>query len=144
MGDVEVFVPADLPLSLEAVIDEVAGQKILSDFPLLVQGGNDQDFGMGAVHGEGALNGGGKRLVIHTLMGNIEIRKLDSPILSELRRRQEMYWSRWQALEGNLLQQNLHNLQHARQIRIERQQRELCSRSGCGNPWRGKSGIETE
>jgi hypothetical protein len=125
VGDVEVFVPADLPLSLEAVIDEVAGQKILSDFPLLVQGGNDQDFGMGAVRGEGALNGGGKRLVIHTLMGNIEIHKLDSPILGELRRRQEMYWSRWQALEGNLLQQNLHRLQHARQIQIERQEREL-------------------
>jgi len=125
VGDVEVFVPADLPLSLEAIIDEVAGQKILSDFPLLVQGGNDQDFGMGAVRGEGVLNGGGKRLVIHTLMGNIEIHKLDSPILSELRRRQEMYWSRWQALEGNLLQQNLRNVQHPRQLRIERKQRRL-------------------
>jgi DUF4097 and DUF4098 domain-containing protein YvlB len=124
VGDVEVFLPADLPLNVQATIDELAGQKIVSDFPLSVQGGDDQDFGLGALRGEGALNGGGKRLVIHTLMGNIEIRRLDTQVLSHLRQRQEMYWSRWQGLEDNILQRHLLDLR-ARQMQVEDQQRNL-------------------
>jgi hypothetical protein len=124
VGDVQVFLPTNLPLDIEAVIDEAAGHRIFSDFPLTVQGGppdDDQDFGMRTVRGKTALNGGGKALVIHTVMGNIEIRKLDSSTLNHLKTRQQEYWNGWQQREKNRVEQEVLKLQR----RLQRQQRDF-------------------
>lgn len=74
-GDIEVFLPPDLPLTIDAVIEMATGHKILTDFPLEIQGG-DWRMDESTVVAHGALNGGGQLLRIRTVGGNIEIRKL--------------------------------------------------------------------
>ncbi len=95
VGDVQVFLPVDLPLNIDAAIEEAFGHKIVSDFPLRLVGGNEE-FRHRPQRGEAALNGGGKILRIRTVMGNIEILKLDSPVLKQIKMRQESLWERRQ------------------------------------------------
>ena len=94
VGDVQVFLPPDLPLNIEAVIDEAAGHRIFSEFPGLdIQGAREPlIFGTGRVRARCALNGGGKALMIHAVTGNIEIHRLDSQVLDRIRQRQQLYW----------------------------------------------------
>jgi hypothetical protein len=77
LGDVFVYVPGDLPLTIDAVINGAAGHKILCDFPLSIEG-EKEEFAPSTIRGHGALNGGGEVLKIRTVAGNIEIRKLDA------------------------------------------------------------------
>ena len=125
VGDVQVFLPADLPLNIEAVIDEAAGHKIFSDFPLTVHGAGESVFGTGRVRGRCALNGGGKELTIHTVMGNIEIRKLNSVVLNQLKQRQELYWKNFQVREQQQMQEMLRRLQRVQQVEMQRLQDEI-------------------
>lgn len=94
-GDVEVYLPADLPLTIEATIDSAAGHKILSDFPLKIEG-DEKSYYPTTVRGHGALNGGGVVLRIHTVSGNIEIRKLSPAAVRKLQQRQSSHWRHWQ------------------------------------------------
>lgn len=94
-GDIEVYLPADLPLTIEATIEQAIGHKILTDFPLKIEG-EEQVFREGTVHGRGQLNGGGQVLRIHTVSGNIVIHKLDAQLLEQLQRKQEELRQRWQ------------------------------------------------
>ena len=88
MGDVQVYLPASLPLTIDAAIEMAAGHRILSDFPLNIQG-EDQEFDQREIRGHGALNGGGQVLRIRTVNGNIEIRKIDSRTIEQLKMREE-------------------------------------------------------
>ncbi len=97
-GDIRIYLPAELALNIEAVIDMATGHRIVSDFPLQIQG-DVQDFATTKVRGAGALNGGGEVLLIRTVAGNIEIRKLNAQTLERLRAPQESYWKRWQERE---------------------------------------------
>ncbi len=94
-GDVQVFLPPDLPLTIDAAIDEAAAHNILSDFPLRIEG-SQEDFAQRSLRGQGNLNGGGKVLRIRTVAGNIEIRRLDPGVLEQLKQRQQSFWKRWQ------------------------------------------------
>ncbi len=96
MGDVQVFLPPDLSLTIDAAIEMAAGHRILSDFPLEIQG-EQAEFVEGEIRGRGALNGGGEVLRIRTENGNIEIRKLDSQTLNQLKERQDADWNRWES-----------------------------------------------
>jgi DUF4097 and DUF4098 domain-containing protein YvlB len=111
VGDVRVFLPPDLPLDIVAVIDEAAGHKISSEFPFTVHGQGDAPFGSGTVRGRCALNGGGKELSIHTVTGNIEIHKVDSQILNQIRQRQQLFWMNWQGREERRMQEEMQHLQ---------------------------------
>jgi len=91
MGDVQVFIPADLALTVDAAIESGAGHEILSDFPLVVQGSGEGSCDREIV-GRGKLNGGGEVLRIRTVNGDIEIRKLDSQALERMRERQNAEW----------------------------------------------------
>lgn len=93
-GDVEVYLPSDLPLTIDALIQNAAGHKILSDFPLQIEG-SQPAYRFGTVEGRAALNGGGALLRIRTTAGNIEIRKLDASLLERLQQRQNSLWKRW-------------------------------------------------
>lgn len=95
VGDVQVFLPPDLPLNIDAAIEQAFGHKIVSDFPIQVQG-EEENFRHRSQRAEAALNGGGKVLRIRTAMGNIEIHKLDPRMLEELKARQEAFWKVWQ------------------------------------------------
>jgi DUF4097 and DUF4098 domain-containing protein YvlB len=97
-GDVLVYLPADLALTIDAAIDVAAGHEILTDFPLQIQRGKD-NFVLRTLRGSGDLNGGGKVLRIRTIAGNIEIRKLDPRNQEELKERQDSSWKRWEEKE---------------------------------------------
>ncbi len=87
MGDVQVYLPPDLPLTIKAAIAQAFGHKIVSDFPLHIQS-EQESFRQRSQSGEAQVNGGGDLLRIRTVMGNIEIRKLDPRTLEELKKRQ--------------------------------------------------------
>jgi DUF4097 and DUF4098 domain-containing protein YvlB len=95
MGDVFVYLPVDVTLTVDAAIDAAAGHKIVSDFPIDIQG-NKEEFCRTTIHGRGSLNGGGEVLRIRTVAGNIEIRKLDAKGKEELKSREETTWQHWE------------------------------------------------
>jgi DUF4097 and DUF4098 domain-containing protein YvlB len=95
MGDVFVYLPTDVPLTIDAAIEAAAGHQIHSDFPLDVQG-NKEELVPSTLRGHGNLNGGGEVLRIRTVMGNIEIRKIDEASLRELQQREESNWKEWE------------------------------------------------
>jgi DUF4097 and DUF4098 domain-containing protein YvlB len=92
-GDVEVFLPPDLPLTIDAAIQSATGHKILSDFPLEIKDGKG-GFRPSTVQGHGLLNGGGVTLKLRTTAGNIEIRKLDLRQLEKLDEKKRLLWQR--------------------------------------------------
>lgn len=95
VGDIQVFLPSDLPLNIDAAIEQAFGHKIVSDFPIQVHT-NTENFGPRPQRAEGMLNGGGKLLRIRvTTGGNIEIRKLDLQNLEKLKAQQEAFWKQW-------------------------------------------------
>ncbi len=75
-GDIEVFLPADLPLTIQAEILQSMGHTITTEFPLQVKS-RGSEFGPRQVEGSGNLNGGGELLRLRTTGGNIVIRKLN-------------------------------------------------------------------
>jgi len=95
MGDVYVYLPANVPLTIDASIDTAAGRQIHSDFPLDIQG-NKEELVPSTLRGHGMLNGGGEILKIRTVSGNIEIRKIDEASLRELQQREDSKWKDWQ------------------------------------------------
>lgn len=94
VGDIQVFLPADLPLNIDAAIQQAFGHKIVSDFPIQIQR-NEETFRHRSQRAEGALNGGGKVLRIRVDTGNIEIHKLDPQLIEKLKAQQEAFWKLW-------------------------------------------------
>jgi DUF4097 and DUF4098 domain-containing protein YvlB len=95
VGDVQVFLPPDLPLNIDAAIQQAFGHKIHSDFPIQIQG-DMESFRQRSQRAEGEVNGGGKLLRIRVVMGNIDIHKLDPQTLEKLKLQQEAFWKLWQ------------------------------------------------
>ena len=95
VGDIQVFLPPNLALNIDAQIEESMGHRIISDFPLQLTR-EEEAFHHGPRHGEGSLNGGGKVLHIRTVMGNIEIHKLDPSTIEQFKMRQESFWNKWE------------------------------------------------
>ena len=93
-GDVEVYLPTDLPITIDAVIQNASGHSIVSDFPLQIDKGGP-GVRSRVIEGRGALNGGGQVLRIRTTAGNIEIRRLDTRQLEQLEEKQNSLWKRW-------------------------------------------------
>ena len=91
VGDVDVFLPPDLPMTINAVVREAAGHKIFSDFPLQIEG-NHSAFNTGPIRGKGEIGGGGDPLNIMTSMGNIRIEKLNAQALAQMKAVQENFW----------------------------------------------------
>jgi DUF4097 and DUF4098 domain-containing protein YvlB len=121
MGDVYVYLPVNLPLTIDAAIDAAAGHHIFTDFPLNILG-DKQDFSERTIRGQGTLNGGGAVLRIRTVAGNIEIRKLDSRSMEELKSREETNWSRWRERQMEKEQQRREREQERRQQLREKEE----------------------
>jgi len=75
VGDVVVYLPSDLAVTVKATIENAAGHTIRSDFPEVKVNKNGGDYGPAEVYGQGAINGGGPLLKISTTSGNIELRR---------------------------------------------------------------------
>ena len=95
MGDVYVYLPTNVPLTIDAAIETAAGREIHSDFPLDIQS-DKEELVPSSLRGHGILNGGGQVLKIRTVAGNIEIRKIDGASRRELQQREESNWKAWQ------------------------------------------------
>jgi DUF4097 and DUF4098 domain-containing protein YvlB len=76
IGDITVFLPPDLHVTVRARVDLGAGHSISSEVPgIRVQ--QDSDAGNVSVFAQGELNGGGPVLRVHTANGNISFRRLE-------------------------------------------------------------------
>jgi DUF4097 and DUF4098 domain-containing protein YvlB len=96
VGDVFVFIPTDLPVSVDAAIEQAFGHRIVTDFPNLRWVASPEQMPGRVVRLEGPLNGGGRILRIRTVMGDIEIHRDNSPLLEEMRQHQQAFWNQWQ------------------------------------------------
>ena len=75
VGDVIVYLPADLPVTVRATIDAAMGHKMVSDFPEVKIAQEGGEWGAREIDGQGAINGGGPLLKIRTTGGNVELRR---------------------------------------------------------------------
>jgi DUF4097 and DUF4098 domain-containing protein YvlB len=75
VGDVIVYLPPDLPVTVRASIDAAMGHKMFTDFPEVKVTQEGGEWGPHEIYGQGAINGGGPLLKIRTTAGNIELRR---------------------------------------------------------------------
>jgi len=76
-GDVLVFLPDELGLTVHASSDMAPGYGIRSDVPGIRITRQGSGFGPRSMWAEGALNGGGPLLRVRTSMGHIDFRKTE-------------------------------------------------------------------
>jgi DUF4097 and DUF4098 domain-containing protein YvlB len=74
VGNIRVWLPAGVPVTVDASVDAGQDRSIESDFPEL-KIHSDGDFGMREISARGAISGGGPVLKINTNTGSIQIRK---------------------------------------------------------------------
>ncbi|HKW75958.1 MAG TPA: hypothetical protein VJN64_10585 [Terriglobales bacterium] len=74
VGDIVVYVPDGLGVTVRAAVEVARGQGIISDFPDL-KISRPSGYGPRETFAEGSLNGGGPVLHVHTTTGNIEFRR---------------------------------------------------------------------
>lgn len=75
-GDITIFLPADLPITVRASVDFGAGHTINSEIPgLRIASAGDRLNS--SIFAKGNLNGGGPVLDLHTGNGNITVKKLE-------------------------------------------------------------------
>ena len=73
-GDIVVYLPKELPITIDALVELGGDHRVIVDpaFPLHMTYG-EPDEGSQVVRAEGPLNGGGPRLVLRTVSGNIRL-----------------------------------------------------------------------
>ncbi|HKF40931.1 MAG TPA: energy transducer TonB [Candidatus Acidoferrum sp.] len=76
-GDIVVFVPRDISMTIDATVDSGGPSRIEADpsLPLNIQTRPD-----GPVHAMASLNGGGAPLKLHTAAGKIQLQYLDEQV----------------------------------------------------------------
>jgi hypothetical protein len=74
VGDIVVYIPEGLGITIRAAVEAARGRGIQSDFSeIKVHGSND--VGPREFYAEGSLSGGGPLLHVHTSTGNIAIKR---------------------------------------------------------------------
>lgn len=77
VGDITVWLPSDLAVTLRATIEMANGHKIYApDFPELQITTDGGDYGPRTIFGNGQINGGGPMLKLDTSNGNITIKRV--------------------------------------------------------------------
>ncbi len=110
VGDVDVYLPSNLGLQIDAVIEEGAGHRIISDFPLTVEGAHQ--FPTGTLRAHGQLQGGGSKLGIRTTMGNILLKRINPMDVERLRNYEQNFWQQFQNQQQ--IQDQLHKAMEER------------------------------
>ncbi len=75
VGDITVYLAANLNITVRASIEAANGHHIQSDFPEIKVSSEGGQYGPKLVSAEGILNSGGPVLKVRTTMGNIYIRR---------------------------------------------------------------------
>jgi len=74
VGDIVVYIPDGLGITIRAAVEAARGQGIQTEFSeIKVHGSND--YGPREFYAEGSLNGGGPVLHVHTSTGNISFKR---------------------------------------------------------------------
>ena len=74
-GDITVYIASDVAINVRASVDMGNGHRISSDFPDIHVHSEGDQWGPKTLTAEGALNGGGPTLKVHTSTGDICIRR---------------------------------------------------------------------
>ncbi len=74
-GDVVVYLPKELPVTVHASSDMATGHGIVSEFPALRITKEGSNFVPRSMYAEGSLNGGGPVLKVRTIIGQIDFRQ---------------------------------------------------------------------
>jgi len=74
-GDVIVYLPKDLPVTVHASSDMATGHGIVSEFSGLRITKEGSNFAPRSIYAEGTLNGGGPALKVRTIIGQIDFRQ---------------------------------------------------------------------
>jgi len=74
-GDIVVYIPDDLKVTIRAAIEVARGSGISSELPGVKITNGNQQWGPREAYAEGALNGGGPILHVHTTTGSIEFKR---------------------------------------------------------------------
>lgn len=75
VGDITVYLAANVNLTIRANIEASNGHQIMSDFPEIRVSSEGGQWGPKQVSAEGNVNGGGPVLKVRTTMGNIYFRR---------------------------------------------------------------------
>lgn len=79
-GDIVVYVPRHLPLTIDALVERGSDGRIVADPSVPLRLSSEDSAGGPALHGQCDLNGGGRVLHLRTASGNIQLRYLDPNI----------------------------------------------------------------
>jgi TonB family protein len=118
-GDIVVYVPHDLQMTIEATIDTAAGHHIAADPSLTMKTTYHTGDSGKQVHGVCDINGGGEVLKLRAMEGNIQLRYSDDAVfqhtqeLVEQQVRQE--FENEQKNFQIFMQQNMQDLQRLQQ-----------------------------
>lgn len=74
-GNIIVYIPDNLGVTIRAAVEVASGAGISSDFSSLKISYSDNRWGPREAYAEGSLNGGGPVLHVHTTTGTIEFRR---------------------------------------------------------------------
>lgn len=74
-GDIVVYLPSDLGVTVRATIEVSNGHKVYSDFDEVKVTNDNDGYGPRTVYGNGAINGGGPVLKLNTSNGNIILKR---------------------------------------------------------------------
>jgi len=74
-GDITVYIASDVAINVRASVDMGNGHRISSDFPDIHVHSEGDQWGPKTLTADGALNGGGPMLKVHTSTGDICIRR---------------------------------------------------------------------
>jgi hypothetical protein len=74
MGDIVVYFAGTVPANIHAVTGASPAHRILSEFPDLKISNGVAEYGPHSIVAEGAIHGGGPRIEVRTMIGQIELR----------------------------------------------------------------------
>jgi len=132
-GDIVVYIPRELAVTIEAIIEAAADHHIEADPTLPLKLSYFNSGGGRAVRGDCALNGGGEVLRLKTVAGNIRLKfsdtdpqvRLNEQEMEQLKRRLErqqqrlMDWERRQEEIQARVEENMERLAEQRQKAAE-------------------------
>jgi hypothetical protein len=107
-GDIVVYIPRQLPVTIDAQVRSGDEHQVSFDPAFVTSFRRDDSEPGGTVRAEGSLNGGGEVIRLRTTGGNIHV------IMSDTARQLQLYKQQMQQLEQKLAMQ-LHLLQESRQ-----------------------------
>ncbi len=148
-GDIVVYLPRELAVTIEALIEMAADHRIEADPTLPLKVSYVNSSGGRAVRGECALNGGGEVLRLKTVAGNIRLKlsdtapqmRLNQQQMDELQRHMELQQQRlleWQRRHEQLQEQIERKAERRAEELQERAQQKAAERDAGGREGWGR------